>query len=89
MLSDRQLRDDRRRAGFGEPIEAAFDPIEQPIGRHSVQQIVSDVGHERRRWQLSDDFVNLAKARREKFQKFFSPRPKNPAHTTFHDPSRP
>ena len=35
--ADGHLRDDRRRAGRGELIEAAFDPFEEPIGRRAVQ----------------------------------------------------
>jgi hypothetical protein len=40
------LRDDRLRAPFREPIEAALDPIEHLIGRNSIQHIVANVGYE-------------------------------------------
>ncbi len=44
--ADGHLGNDRRRAGFGESIDATIDPIQEPIGRNSIQQIVADVGYE-------------------------------------------
>jgi hypothetical protein len=44
--ADWQLSDNRRRADVCEPIEAACDPIDDLIGRNSIQHIVADIGHE-------------------------------------------
>jgi hypothetical protein len=52
---DWQLSDNRRRADPCESIEAAFDPIDDLIGRNSIQHIVADVGYEGgcgKRWTI-------------------------------------
>src|SRR6478609_1730375 len=41
---DWQLRDNRRRSDLCESIKAAVDPIDDLIGRNSIQHIVADIG---------------------------------------------
>ena len=48
---NRQPRNARLCARLAEPIQTLLHPIQKPIGRGSVQKIVSNVGNESSRWQ--------------------------------------